>query len=188
MDVPPRDGMFIVNLGDMLERWLYKPPTFVQCYCHASQNMKEMSTPWHRKCVQAAQAWSRDRLQQPRHHCLLFRASAPEGLHRITDVIQCCIACRWTNGRFRSTLHRVVVDGSADRYSIPFFFEPNFDTQVECLPSCCSPDHPPRHACPPPFMRRTWPRCCSSHMHQHRAPKLQGSRFANMLKAAVTAR
>ena len=49
-------------------------------------------------------------------------------------------------GRFKSTLHRVVIDGSADRYSIPFFFEPNFDTRVECLPSCCSPDKPPRHA------------------------------------------
>ena len=52
--------------------------------------------------------------------------------------------CRWTNGRFKSTVHRVVTDGSADRYSIPFFFEPNFDTRVECLPSCCSPDNPPR--------------------------------------------
>ncbi|CAL5218902.1 g645 [Coccomyxa viridis] len=71
VDVPPRPGTFIVNLGDMLERW--------------------------------------------------------------------------TNGRFKSTLHRVVVDGSADRYSIPFFFEPNFDTVVECLPSCCGPDNPARY-------------------------------------------
>ncbi|EIE25730.1 oxygenase-like protein [Coccomyxa subellipsoidea C-169] len=52
---------------------------------------------------------------------------------------------RWTNGLFKSTLHRVVTDGSRHRYSIPFFFEPNFDTRVECLPCCCGPDNPPRY-------------------------------------------
>ncbi len=31
---------------------------------------------------------------------------------------------RWTNGLFRSTLHRVCTDGAAERYSIPFFFAP----------------------------------------------------------------
>ena len=159
VDVPPRDGMFIVNLGDMLERWPHRNPTQLQCLWYAPLGRKETAAPWRRKCMQAVQAWS-----SSRQNCLLFRASAPEGLPRITDATQCCAACRWTNGRFRSTLHRVVVDGSADRYSIPFFFEPNFDTQVECLPSCCSPDHPPRHACPPPIACCSWPRCCSSHM------------------------
>ncbi|KAK9915583.1 hypothetical protein WJX75_001145 [Coccomyxa subellipsoidea] len=71
VDVPPRKGAFIINLGDMLERW--------------------------------------------------------------------------TNGLFKSTLHRVVTDGSRHRYSIPFFFEPDFDTCVECLPCCCGPDNPPRY-------------------------------------------
>ena len=32
VDVPPRDGMFIVNLGDMLERW----PSVLQHGCSAS--------------------------------------------------------------------------------------------------------------------------------------------------------
>jgi isopenicillin N synthase-like dioxygenase len=48
---------------------------------------------------------------------------------------------RWTNDVFRSTRHRVVIqergrEGGAEggRYSAPFFYEPNFDTIVECLP------------------------------------------------------
>jgi isopenicillin N synthase-like dioxygenase len=58
----------------------------------------------------------------------------PPGFHKgkfvvnLGDMLE-----RWTNGRFKSTLHRVVRAESEDRYSIPFFYEPNFDTNVECL-------------------------------------------------------
>lgn len=34
--------------------------------------------------------------------------------------------CRWTNGVCKSTLHRVVTDGTKERYSTAFFMEPNF--------------------------------------------------------------
>jgi isopenicillin N synthase-like dioxygenase len=51
---------------------------------------------------------------------------------------------RWTNGLFQSTKHRVLTCGDAERYSIPFFFEPDFDAVVECLPVCCSESNPPR--------------------------------------------
>jgi len=43
---------------------------------------------------------------------------------------------RWTNGLFRSTLHRVLTNGENERYSVPFFFDPHFDTLVECLDVC----------------------------------------------------
>lgn len=62
---------------------------------------------------------------------------------------------RWTNGKFKSTLHRVVISpdksmrnesSKPDRYSIPFFYEPAFDTVVECISSCVGdegPKYPP---------------------------------------------
>ncbi|XP_065858869.1 2-oxoglutarate-Fe(II) type oxidoreductase hxnY-like [Euphorbia lathyris] len=50
---------------------------------------------------------------------------------------------RWTNGMFRSTLHRVMPTGH-ERYSVAFFFGPNPDCIVQCLESCCSESCPER--------------------------------------------
>ncbi|KZP33612.1 Clavaminate synthase-like protein [Athelia psychrophila] len=54
------------------------------------------------------------------------------------DPIEGCVVVNigemwevWTNGLYKSTLHRVVHRGS--NYRIPFFFEPNFDAKVEVL-------------------------------------------------------
>ena len=54
----------------------------------------------------------------------------------------------WTNDQWTSTLHRVIVpEGvTGDRLSIAFFHQPAYDARIECIPTCTSPDQPPRYA------------------------------------------
>lgn len=52
------------------------------------------------------------------------------------------LMARWTNDVYRSNLHRVVNRLGTERYSIPFFFNPNHRALVECIPSCAGPDRP----------------------------------------------
>ena len=60
------------------------------------------------------------------------------------------LMARWTNDRWRSTLHRVVVpprtaDGSTRRQSIAFFHNANYHAVIDCLPSCIDPGERPRY-------------------------------------------
>lgn len=55
---------------------------------------------------------------------------------------------RWTNDRWRSTVHRVVVPpdrARGDRQSIAFFHNANWDAVIECIPTCLAPGEEPRH-------------------------------------------
>ena len=51
---------------------------------------------------------------------------------------------RWTNGRFKSTPHRVLPPVGCHRYAIPFFLGPHLDTEIACLPTCQGSDNPAR--------------------------------------------
>lgn len=53
---------------------------------------------------------------------------------------------RWTNGVYRSNMHRVKNNSSTrDRYSIPFFYSPRPDARIECMPTCTDAAHPPKY-------------------------------------------
>jgi isopenicillin N synthase-like dioxygenase len=55
------------------------------------------------------------------------------------------ILMRWTDGVLRSTPHRVRNVSGRDRYSLPYFFDPNMDTLVSRLPGV-NDGTPPRWA------------------------------------------
>lgn len=106
-DVPPLPGAFIVNLGDMLGRWVARLPPWVAC--PALGRLPPGWQPLGALCPSLPQPET-----PPHHH------------HNPTRS--------WTNGRYRSTLHRVINTTGRERYSMAYFFEPNFDARVEALP------------------------------------------------------
>lgn len=53
---------------------------------------------------------------------------------------------RWTNDRYRSTLHRVINTSGAERYSVPFFYSGAPQHEVRCLPGCLGEGEQPKYA------------------------------------------
>jgi isopenicillin N synthase-like dioxygenase len=58
---------------------------------------------------------------------------------------------RWTNDRWKSTLHRVanppeLADAMSRRQSIGYFMHPNYDAEIECFPTCRDADADPLYA------------------------------------------
>ncbi|KAH8807254.1 putative gibberellin 20 oxidase [Xylogone sp. PMI_703] len=59
----------------------------------------------------------------------------------IGDLMQ-----RWTNDRFKSTMHRVISPlSNKDRYSCAFFNDGALDVVVECIPTCLKPGETPKY-------------------------------------------
>jgi isopenicillin N synthase-like dioxygenase len=58
------------------------------------------------------------------------------------------LMARWTNDRWRSTLHRVVDppgSGQARRQSMPYFQNADWSAEIACLPTCLAPGERPRY-------------------------------------------
>lgn len=67
----------------------------------------------------------------------------------IGDLMQ-----RWTNDEYVSTAHRVrASETGVHRYSFPFFVEPDYETNVACVPTCQSATSPAKYA---PILSGDW--------------------------------
>jgi len=71
---------------------------------------------------------------------LIRQEGIEEGIWITADPMPGCVVCNigemweiWTNGLYKSTVHRVIHRGSDRRVSIPFFFEPNFTAEIAPL-------------------------------------------------------
>jgi isopenicillin N synthase-like dioxygenase len=59
----------------------------------------------------------------------------------IGDIVQV-----WSNDRYHAALHRVIVaNPTEERYSIPFFLNPSYETTYEPLPTTVTGDRPPAY-------------------------------------------
>lgn len=68
---------------------------------------------------------------------------APQPGHLVINIGD--LMAQWTNDRWRSTLHRVVNPpgehvSRRSRISVGFFCHPNFETMIECIPTCRGAD------------------------------------------------
>jgi isopenicillin N synthase-like dioxygenase len=55
----------------------------------------------------------------------------------IGDIVQV-----WSNDRYRAALHRVLTNTAADRYSVPFFLNPSWETRYQPLSTTITPQEP----------------------------------------------
>ena len=59
------------------------------------------------------------------------------------------LMARWTNDRWVSTLHRVVIpngdDQHRDRVSVPFFFQPSYRARIETIPTTITAERPAKY-------------------------------------------
>ncbi|HEU5297166.1 MAG TPA: 2OG-Fe(II) oxygenase family protein [Burkholderiaceae bacterium] len=58
----------------------------------------------------------------------------------IGDIVQV-----WSNDRYTAALHRVITNPARDRYTMPFFLNPSYDTTYEPLPTTVSAHEPARY-------------------------------------------
>lgn len=84
------------------------------------------------------------------------------------------LMAEWTNDKWVSTLHRVVPPppeqaAKADRLSLLFFHQPNYDARIEVLPTCTSAENPPKYG------RTTSGEHVTEKIRRHRTPDLNAA-------------
>ena len=52
---------------------------------------------------------------------------------------------RWTNDRFLSTRHMAINETNIDRYATVFFYSPNLEYEMACLPTCQDANNSPKY-------------------------------------------
>jgi isopenicillin N synthase-like dioxygenase len=55
------------------------------------------------------------------------------------------VMMRWTNDIYVSNAHRVVNRSGRERYSAAFFYEPNPDATIACIPTCADEANPAKY-------------------------------------------
>ena len=58
----------------------------------------------------------------------------------VGDIVQV-----WSNDRYRAALHRGLVSPDAERFSVPFFFNPAYSAEYAPLPATTDARNPPRY-------------------------------------------
>ncbi|KAF2209326.1 hypothetical protein CERZMDRAFT_114009 [Cercospora zeae-maydis SCOH1-5] len=126
-----------------IARLLYYPPSKVQNAQDTHQKGKEIGLGAHSdyECFTILLTSTANGLEILSPDNQWVSAPAAEGsfIINVADFLM-----RWSNGVFRSTVHRVVPIPEA-RLSCPFFFSINYEQLVETLPSCITPDNPSRY-------------------------------------------
>lgn len=84
-------------------------------------------------------------VEMPDSSWMPVQAGPGELIVNLGDMMQ-----RWTNDRWKSTMHRVVTpdqlgDATSRRLSIGYFMHPNHDAQIQCIPSCVDDGNEPRY-------------------------------------------
>jgi isopenicillin N synthase-like dioxygenase len=80
-----------------------------------------------------------------------LQVESPDGVWRDVEPVPSSFVvnlgdamARWTNDRWRSTMHRVTVPAGR-RQSIAFFHNANWDAVIECIPTCLDPGLAPKY-------------------------------------------
>jgi isopenicillin N synthase-like dioxygenase len=92
----------------------------------------------------------------------------------IADLFQ-----RWTNGLYKSSLHRASNFAGGARISLPFFVIPQGKEEVRCVPTCVGPGNPARYE---PVLAETYVRTLLEQSYKTGRPGVAQQTVAERLK------